>query len=169
MIIANCYWQHWLLLIQSTRLFIVMEGLQHTRLVLLVVLAVILIRYVIIVFSIEITLNYKKQVDGTTYGSTRTFSVVAGEYTYYVKDSNGCVTPKTFTITQNPGNIWFKPQLKCCWLYFFFFLVLQATANAIPSCFAGSNGVITFDAIGGTGDYSYEVSDIQFQFYYCYD
>ena len=86
------------------------------------------------------TYQVKLNSGGTyvNYTGVITYSnLSATTYTVYVKDSQGCVTTYSKTITQ-PSTVTFT------------------TSTVIPTCYNGSNGSITiFSTSGGNGTYTY--------------
>lgn len=81
------------------------------------------------------TLNY--QLGNGSYQSSNIFSnVVAGSYTVNVKDGNGCIQPKVFTVS-NPA-----------------VTALGITASVTNATCNGVNGSATIGATNGTSPYS---------------
>lgn len=80
-------------------------------------------------------------IDGTNYQSSGTFTgLIAGSYTVYVKDANGCVTTFTAVIIEPP------------------LLSLTGTASGV-TCAGGNNGVIDISVTGGVHPYIYDWSN----------
>lgn len=72
-----------------------------------------------------------------TYGSSGTFTgLIAGTYTFHVRDSNGCISDTTLTITQPTP------------------IVVSVTKTNVL-CNGGSSGTVTVTASGGTPGYTY--------------
>ena len=86
------------------------------------------------------TSSYQYSLNNITWQTSNSFfGLVAGTYTVYCRDVNGCTVTKTITITQ--------PTL------------LTATASIIDaSCSGGADGQITITASGGTAPYYYAVN-----------
>nr|WP_262918575.1 T9SS type B sorting domain-containing protein [Flavobacterium sp. HXWNR70] len=78
---------------------------------------------------------------GGAFQSSPTFTVVASStpYTVTVKDANGCIATDTITIYPVLGVV--------------------TSVTALPSC-ADNDGVITINASGGSGNYSYSISPV---------
>ncbi len=94
---------------------------------------------------------YSYSVDGTNYfpmsgGNTHTFSVDAGSYRYYVRDSFNCSSILSNEITEDP----IMP------------LVLNVDSSAaVINCTGENTAIIYASADGGLGNYQYELfSDI---------
>tara|TARA_R110002124_G_scaffold138576_6_gene302168 strand:+ start:102213 stop:111887 length:9675 start_codon:yes stop_codon:yes gene_type:complete len=79
-----------------------------------------------------------------TFTTSTTFSVSEGTYTYYVMDSNGCISNVSNEITIDP-----LPTLT---------INLDST-NPIINCVGDDTGVITATAQGGLGNYVYTLQD----------
>ncbi|MGH9763850.1 MAG: hypothetical protein ACREAC_23710, partial [Blastocatellia bacterium] len=74
---------------------------------------------------------------GSTFQSSNSFSsLAAATYQLVVKDSKGCTSSGSVTLT-NPA------------------VVAFTTLNVNPSCFAGTDGSVTISASGGTGTLTY--------------
>ena len=88
--------------------------------------------------------SYTYSIDGTSYGSTTSFTgLAAGTYTVFAKDGNNCVGQSTLTITQPTA----------------------LTLNAIPTmitCNGAANGVITAAGNGGVTPYTYSLDGNNF-------
>ncbi|WP_299123478.1 T9SS type B sorting domain-containing protein [uncultured Winogradskyella sp.] len=79
-----------------------------------------------------------------TFSSSTTFSVPNGTYSYYVRDTNGCITNASNEITIEP-----LPELT----------VTLETSNLYINCSGDNNGSISASALGGLGDYIYTLQD----------
>ncbi|TYA72007.1 T9SS type B sorting domain-containing protein [Seonamhaeicola marinus] len=79
-----------------------------------------------------------------TFTSSTTFSVTPGDYMYYVRDANGCVSSISNQISVDP-----LPTLT---------LDLD-TSNASINCAGDTTGVIVATAQGGMGSYVYTLQD----------
>ncbi|MBD3750278.1 MAG: tandem-95 repeat protein [Sphingobacteriales bacterium] len=89
------------------------------------------------------TLSYSK--DGTNYQSTSIFSALpAGDYIFYVKDANGCVSTDAFTISQPTT-------------------ALTLTESHPTILCNGTTTDVTLTATGGTGTYQYSKDGITYQ------
>ncbi|WP_111682580.1 T9SS type B sorting domain-containing protein [Winogradskyella tangerina] len=94
--------------------------------------------------------EYSNTNDFTTilgsFASSTTFSVPEGEYAYYVRDANGCISNISNEITVDP-----LPEL----------VVNLESSNPSINCAGDNTGSILADAQGGLGDYSYTLQDGQ--------
>lgn len=91
------------------------------------------------------TAPYQYSTSPTTgFSTTNTFSVSAGSYTFYAKDSNGCYSEISNTVEINS-----IPTLG----------LNIDTTSAYVKCNGGSTAVIRAEAYGGLGDYQYELLD----------
>ncbi|GGD28032.1 T9SS type B sorting domain-containing protein [Hyunsoonleella pacifica] len=79
-----------------------------------------------------------------TFATSITFSVPAGDYQYYVRDANGCITDVSNQITIDP-----LPDLT----------VSIDAMNANINCTGDITGVIIATAEGGLGNYVYTLQD----------
>ncbi|WP_248722877.1 T9SS type B sorting domain-containing protein [Seonamhaeicola sp. ML3] len=79
-----------------------------------------------------------------TFSSSTSFSVTPGDYMYYVRDANGCVSGVSNQIAIDP-----LPALT---------LDLD-TSNATINCSGDTTGVIVANAQGGLGSYIYTLQD----------
>ncbi|WP_299554314.1 T9SS type B sorting domain-containing protein [Seonamhaeicola sp.] len=79
-----------------------------------------------------------------TFATSITFSVTPGDYMYYVRDANGCISAVSNQITIDP-----LPPLT---------LELDVT-NAKVNCAGDATGVIVATAQGGLGSYVYTLQD----------
>lgn len=79
-----------------------------------------------------------------SFSSSTTFTVTPGDYMFYVRDANGCISSVSNQITIDP-----LPTLT---------LDLDTT-NATVNCAGDTTGVIIADAIGGLGSYVYTLQD----------
>jgi hypothetical protein len=83
---------------------------------------------------------------GLFYQTSNTFTnLKAGSYSVSVKDANGCISSKTFTITQ-PGSA----------------LSLTIVKNTAANCKGGANGSIQVSSSGGTSPYQYSLNNGSF-------
>ncbi len=85
---------------------------------------------------------YEFSVDGggSYFPSNDFTALTAGIYDVIVRDANGC----TDTFTTNTVQIFEPPQL-----------VINSETESDPACFGGTNGSITVNASGGTGQITY--------------
>ena len=84
------------------------------------------------------TAPYEYSTDGTTYVNNGVLSgLIAGPYTVYVRDANGCVNTLNTNITEPAA------------------LTLTGTVTADVSCNGGSDGAANVVAAGGVGGYTY--------------
>jgi gliding motility-associated-like protein len=90
------------------------------------------------------TSPYQYSIDGVNYQPLTTFTVAAGNYTVYVRDSKNCIATKGVTVSQ--------PQL---------LTFTYTTQNA--SCGGGNDGHINISAVGGNSGYSYSTDGTNFQ------
>src|SRR5882724_2076647 len=89
---------------------------------------------------------YTYSSDGTTFGSSGTFSnLAAGSYTITVKDANGCTTTQGVTITQPAAA-----------------LGSSISSQTNVACFGNSTGSVTVAGSGGTAPYSYAIDGTTF-------
>ncbi|TXE11523.1 T9SS type B sorting domain-containing protein [Seonamhaeicola algicola] len=79
-----------------------------------------------------------------TFTNSVTFAVTPGDYIYYVRDANGCISSASNQITIDP-----LPALN---------LTLD-TSNATINCAGDTTGVIIAVAEGGLGNYVYTLQD----------
>ncbi|WP_203258585.1 T9SS type B sorting domain-containing protein [Hyunsoonleella ulvae] len=79
-----------------------------------------------------------------TFATSTTFSVPAGDYQYYVRDTNGCIADISNQITIDP-----LPDLA----------VNLDAMNATINCTGDATGVIIAKAEGGLGNYVYTLED----------
>jgi hypothetical protein len=86
--------------------------------------------------------GYETSIDNVTYYALpKTFSgLTAGVKTIYTKDSNGCMTTSSPTLTQPTA------------------LAVSISGTA-PTCYDGSNGSVVASASGGVGTYTYYISN----------
>jgi SprB repeat/Secretion system C-terminal sorting domain len=88
---------------------------------------------------------YTFSINGTNYLSSGLFTTLtAGNYTTYIKDTNGCITPKTIELVQ-PSNV----------------IVTPMYADTVR-CFGESNGKVQVLASGGTPSYQYSKDNINY-------
>ena len=88
---------------------------------------------------------YQYSIDGVTYAANPTFTgLVAGAYTIYTQDANGCGTNTNVTISEPTA-------------------ILPSAVATNVSCNGGNNGTITASASGGTGAYSYSLDGVSYQ------
>ncbi|MEX0274365.1 MAG: hypothetical protein AB3N16_08310, partial [Flavobacteriaceae bacterium] len=90
---------------------------------------------------------YQYSEDGTNFfamagGDTHTFTVDAGTYQYWVRDANGCEAVLSNAVTEDP----IVPMD-----------IQIDTSLAMVQCNGESTAVITAEASGGLGNYSYEL------------
>ncbi|ARV08540.1 chromophore lyase [Winogradskyella sp. PC-19] len=78
------------------------------------------------------------------FNSSTTFSVPAGNYSYFVRDANGCIATISNAIDIEP-----LPDLD----------VALASSNPTINCAGDNTGNITASATGGLGNYSYTLQD----------
>jgi hypothetical protein len=87
------------------------------------------------------TAPYSYSKDGIKYDSTRTFSnLVAGTYTLYTKDNNGCISTQQVTLDQ-PAPLFITASVK----------------NV--SCYGDKDGSITIATTGGQSPYTYSLKN----------
>ena len=92
------------------------------------------------------TASYTYLWNDTSAQTTATATgLTAGTYICTVTDANGCTAPQSFTITEPTA------------------LSLTAASQTNISCNAGSNGVATVSATGGTASYTYLWNDTSAQ------
>ncbi|WP_337045172.1 hypothetical protein [Emticicia sp. 17c] len=92
------------------------------------------------------TSPYTYSANGTTYQSDANFSFAIGNYSFWVKDANGCIkTTNSLTLTQ-PSEI--APSI--------------STKKEV-SCFGGNNGTVTIAATGGVAPYTFSKDGSNFQ------
>ncbi len=87
---------------------------------------------------------YQYSINGSSYQSSNTFTVAAGNYTTYVRDAAGCVSTSTGIVSQ-PGLLNTTVQ----------------TGNA--TCNGGADGTIAATTAGGTSPYQYAIDGTNFQ------
>ncbi|PWS28687.1 hypothetical protein DHW03_02235 [Pedobacter yonginense] len=89
---------------------------------------------------------YVYSIDGNNYSSNQDFgSLVAGQYTVFVKDANGCIATDLKTISVTTG-------------------ISAQLSQTDVSCFSGNDGKITVNnALGGNGNYLYSINNGAFQ------
>lgn len=92
------------------------------------------------------TAPYLYSIDGNNYGTSQVFdSLAAGLYTVFVKDSKGCITSESKTISVPSG------------------ISAQALITNV-SCFSANNGNILIRNVnGGNGNYLYAINGGSFQ------
>ena len=87
--------------------------------------------------------TYMYSIDGVTFVTSNTFNVTAGDYEFYVRDANGCISAPYFISV---------PALE----------PLVATleiASGFITCNGDDNAVLSAVASGGLGNYMYELLD----------
>lgn len=86
--------------------------------------------------------GYSVSIDNVTFHSLpKTFgSLTAGTYTTYLKDSSGCISSFSSTVSQ-PAVVSFT------------------YTQSPPTCWNGSNGSVTFTPSGGNGSYQYSINN----------
>src|SRR5437870_3719606 len=85
------------------------------------------------------TFPYTYAIDGTTFGTSGTFSSLgAGSYTITVKDANGCTKTQAVTITQPAAAV-----------------SSSISSQTNVACFGGSSGIVTVAGSGGTSPYTF--------------
>ncbi len=90
---------------------------------------------------------YTWSSNGTTYQSSSTFSgLVAGNYTFYVKTANGCISTKNVTISQPASQV-----------------VISVSSQTNISCNGVTNGSVTLSATGGTSPYTWSKDGVNYQ------
>lgn len=93
------------------------------------------------------TPTYGYSADGVVFQSASTFSgLSAGNYTFTVKDINGCTAETTVEVTEPPTAV----------------AITNVVTNA-PACGNTANGAITLQAGGGTPGYTYSSNGVDFQ------
>ncbi|WP_076670043.1 gliding motility-associated C-terminal domain-containing protein [Pontibacter indicus] len=92
------------------------------------------------------TAPYTYSKDGANFQTSTTFTGLAvGNHTITVKDANGCIVAKSFTLTNTPGPT-----------------AVAATSN--PASCLNNDGSITAGAVtGGTAPYEYSINGTTFQ------
>lgn len=88
--------------------------------------------------------NYSFSTDGTNYSSNPVLTLDGGNYTLYVKDSNGCVTQKQELIGRDPA-------------------IQFVTHPSQSLCNGSPDGYLHIDANGGDGHYYYSIDGTNFQ------
>lgn len=90
---------------------------------------------------------YSYSIDGVNFNNTTgTFdALTAGIYTITTKDSKGCTTTSTATVTEPAA------------------LVVSAIVDSNVTCNSGSDGVISGSATDGTAPYMYSIDGLNFQ------
>ena len=87
------------------------------------------------------TAPYEYRIGTGAYGSSPTFgTLTVGSYTIGVRDSKGCTTTLSVTITQPAAA-----------------LSLSNSSQTNVLCFGGNNGSVTVSASGGTAPYEYRI------------
>lgn len=85
---------------------------------------------------------YQFSIDNTNYGSGNTFNnLTAGNYTTYLKDAHGCITPQGIELIQ-PSDV----------------IVTPIYSDTIR-CWGELNGKVTIQASGGTPTYQYSMDN----------
>lgn len=85
---------------------------------------------------------YQFSIDNVNYGSGNSFTnLTAGNYTTYLKDAHGCITPQGVALIQ-PSNV----------------VVTPIYADTIR-CWGEQNGKVTIQATGGTPGYQYSMDN----------
>ncbi len=86
---------------------------------------------------------YEYSTNGVDFDSNNLFSLLPGEYEFYVRDSNGCTSPVLKSVKVNS----------------FVALKLDGIHKTNITCRDDSNGTIEVAVSGGFGNYSYELLD----------
>ena len=93
------------------------------------------------------TPGYTYSINGVTFVASGTFSnLIAGNYTISVKDSKGCITTVSVTITQPAAVVTGS---------------ISAQTNVL--CNGGNTGSVTVAGNGGTPGYTYAIDGVTFQ------
>jgi len=91
-------------------------------------------------------LPYTYSSDGTNYGTSNVFTnLIAGNYQFYIRDANGCVSPVSNGITVEP----LTPLV-----------ATQNLANAFVNCSGAADASLTITASGALGNYTYTLRDL---------
>ncbi|GAB5531080.1 MAG: hypothetical protein Roseis3KO_28570 [Roseivirga sp.] len=100
---------------------------------------------VTIVASDAATRNYQYSINGVTSQASPTFTdLVAGFYTVWVEDQDGCVASVNFQVLP-PAPI------------------TATTIITAPFCHGDPYGIITVNATGGSGTYTYSIDGVNFR------
>ena len=101
----------------------------------------------ITVSSVGGTPGYNYSLDGITFSPAATIgNLIAGSYTLYTADTNGCMDSISFTITEPVAA-----------------LSAQVTAQTNVDCFGNSSGDVTVTGADGTPPYQYSIDGVTFQ------
>lgn len=82
--------------------------------------------------------------NGADWQGSTAFTVQAGAYTILTRDANGCIAPRSITVTE-PA------------------LLTAGSVNNNATCDGGNNGTITVNAAGGNGNYLYSIDGGSYQ------
>jgi large repetitive protein len=90
---------------------------------------------------------YEYSIDDVNFQASGTFGppLAAGNYTIFIRDSNGCRFEVPVLITEPPALV----------------LVIDSQTNV--SCNGGNDGTVTVSASGGTGSYQYSINGVDYQ------
>lgn len=90
--------------------------------------------------------DYMYSIDGGSFQSNSIFTgLAAGDYTFTVMDSNGCLSDITLPVSE--------PQV----------LLVDINLQNNVSCYGGSDGLVELVATGGTGTYMFSADGFNFQ------
>ncbi len=100
--------------------------------------------------TIEVSANggvspYQYSTDGITFSPSNTFTVGAGNYQYYARDANGCISNISNEVIIEP----IEPLT-----------VTLDLSNANINCFGEATAVISATASGGLGNYQYTLLNV---------
>lgn len=91
------------------------------------------------------TRNYQYSINGVTTQASPTFTdLVAGTYTAWVQDKDGCIASANFQVLATTE-------------------ITATTSLVNPLCNGTSDGSIMVNATGGTGTYTYSIDGVNFQ------
>lgn len=85
-------------------------------------------------------------------------NLIAGAWTYYVVDANGCKSSFDALITEPSGKS-ARDEIEAHEFVYLQFIAIgsSATSTQQTKCAGAPSGTITLTAYGGTGEYQYSV------------